>query len=470
MSLGDVFMIDLATPIDTLPLFNCTQNLKLNRKETFSYIFHDNLDYITHLFNLGRMRPVTYDNIQKTILCGSIYLGWDFYECPVCHEETIIPHSCHSRFCTKCGVKETKQRAAYVSSMALDAKHRHIVFTILWELRDYLIRHRELLDYLFIASRNTLACVFNDAKFRKKKAKEKNDLFPKKKKKIKYSYKNDRDKIIFGSVMTLHTFGRDLQWNPHIHCLVCEEAFDTKKNKMKNFSFISYEKLRKTWMYQLLDILTPLLGDDFKHLKKDLYRICENGFYVYAKKRDDQDDDVEECVKYITRYTSRPPMAESRIIDYDPMTKQIHWFYHRHQDDQRVDVHEHVYNFIQKVIRHCPNKNFKMTRYYGFYSNKFRPILDKIYELYGKKIKKRLKTVKERRKIYKRRLNEFKYRCHMIKSYLKDPLLCRCGELMIYSYSYNPLEGGMINDRQYREKCLWEIRRLSIKRRGPSRA
>lgn len=133
--------------------------------------------------------------------------------------------------------------------------------------------------------------------------------------------------------MTLHTFGRDLQWNPHIHCLVCEEGYDTKKNKMKNFSFMSYEKLRKTWMYQLLDILTPHLGDDFKHLKKDLYRICENGFYVYAKKRENQNDDVEECVRYITRYTSRPPMAESRIVEYNPHTKQIHWFYHRHQDD-----------------------------------------------------------------------------------------------------------------------------------------
>lgn len=62
--------------------------------------------------------------------------------------------------------------------------------------------------------------------------------------------KNDRNKIIFGSVLTLHTFDRDLKWNPHILCLVCEEAFDTQKNKMKNFSFISYEKLRKTWMYQ----------------------------------------------------------------------------------------------------------------------------------------------------------------------------------------------------------------------------
>ncbi|WP_396129927.1 hypothetical protein [Faecalibacillus intestinalis] len=29
-----------------------------------------------------------------------------------------------------------------------------------------------------------------------------------------------------------------MKWNPHIHCLVCEEALDTKKNKMKNFYFL----------------------------------------------------------------------------------------------------------------------------------------------------------------------------------------------------------------------------------------
>ena len=462
-------MLDLGTPVDTLPLFNCCQNIKLKQKETFAYIFNDNLDYLRHLYNVGRMRPVTYDNIQKTILCGSIYLGWDFYECPVCHQETIIPHACHSRFCTKCGVKETKQRSAYVSSMALDAPHRHIVFTIPWELRDYLIRHRELLDLLFIAARNTLACIFNDQKFRKNKRKKKKQFLPKKKIKIRYSYKNDRDKVIFGSVMTLHTFGRDLKWNPHIHCLVCEEGYDTKKNKMKNFSFISYNKLRKTWMYQVLDILTPQLGDDFHHLKKDLYRICENGFYVYAKKREKQDeDDVEECIKYITRYTSRPPMAESRIVEYNPQTKQIHWFYNRHEDDERVDVHEHVYSFIQKVIRHCPNENFKMTRYYGFYSNKYKPMLDNIYELYGKKKKRKLRTLKQRKEIYKNKINKLKYRYHMIKSYSKDPIRCKCGELMLYAYSYNPFEGGISNDRRYREKCLNEVRRLRSHNRGPS--
>lgn len=135
---GDVFMMDFSTPVDTLPLFNCTPNIKLKHKQYFPYIFNDNLDFITHLYNTRKMRPITFEHIQKTILCGSVYLGYDIYECPTCHEETVVPHSCHSRLCTKCGAKKTKLRVAHVSAMALEAPHRHIVFTIPWELRNYL--------------------------------------------------------------------------------------------------------------------------------------------------------------------------------------------------------------------------------------------------------------------------------------------------------------------------------------------
>ena len=45
---------------------------------------------------------------------------------------------------------------------------------------------------------------------------------------------------------------------------------------------------------------------------------------MYMQKRDDQDDNnVEKCVKYITHYTSKPPMTESKIVEYNPKTKQI---------------------------------------------------------------------------------------------------------------------------------------------------
>ena len=45
---------------------------------------------------------------------------------------------------------------------------------------------------------------------------------------------------------------------------------------------------------------------------------------MYMQKKDDQDDNnVEKCVKYITRYTSKPSMTESKIVEYNPKTKQI---------------------------------------------------------------------------------------------------------------------------------------------------
>ena len=151
-------------------------------------------------------------------------------------------------------------------------------------------------------------------------------------------------------------------------CLACEEAFDTKKNKMKNFSFISYEKLRKTWMYQALGLLSKQKLKHFHYLKQRFYDELVNSFYVYAKKKEKDNDDnkVDDCVNYITRYTSRPPIAE---------------------------------NFINNLILRCPDENFKMIRYYGFYSNRNKKLLEKVYELYDIKKKKHIRNLKERKKI-----------------------------------------------------------------------
>ena len=81
-------------------------------------------------------------------------------------------------------------------------------------------------------------------------------------------------------------------------------------------------------------------------------------------------------------------MAESRIVEYNDTTKMIHWFYNRHEDDKRIDVTERVERFIQKVIRHCPDENFKMTRYYGFYSNRSTRHYNRMAELLAHKQEK----------------------------------------------------------------------------------
>lgn len=127
--------------------------------------------------------------------------------------------------------------------MAFETKHRHIVFTIPKELNGFFLKDCTLLDGLFVAAHNTIACVFNDRKFRKNKSKNKNEFDKIKRLKSKYLYKDTKDNITFGAVASLHTFGRSLQWNPHIHVLVCEDGYDKKNNKLKNFSYMLYNKL-----------------------------------------------------------------------------------------------------------------------------------------------------------------------------------------------------------------------------------
>jgi hypothetical protein len=167
---------------------------------------------------------------------------------------------------------------------------------------------------------------------------------------IFFDYKDAEDIIMPGFISTLHTFGRSLQWNPHIHALVCEKVYDKKKDKMKSLYF-HYKKIRKTWMFQVLDLLskTEELKNDkkFKRLKNDLYNQYRDGFYIYCPDtnsdlNDDDDmtdddfqkisDNIKGVVGYITRYTSRPVIADSRIDSYDEDSGEVTWHYTAHED------------------------------------------------------------------------------------------------------------------------------------------
>ena len=65
----------------------------------------------------------------------------------------------------------------------------------------------------------------------------------------------------------------------------------------------------------------------FKDTKNKMYLKYKNGFYVNTKLEDDgyKFNSIEELIRYVTRYCSRPVIAESRILKYDG--KDVTWFY-----------------------------------------------------------------------------------------------------------------------------------------------
>ncbi len=149
-----------------------------------------------------------------------------------------------------------------VSEMAVDAPHRHIVFTIPEELRDYFRINRKAMDLLFIAARNTICCVCNEKLYRKAKKKHIKDTY--------YLYRSFRHQLEFGMIACLHTFGRDLKWNPHIHALVPEIVYDPGANTVKTFTHFDFKKLRLTFQYELLRLITECFGDSFKKVKNKI--------------------------------------------------------------------------------------------------------------------------------------------------------------------------------------------------------
>lgn len=369
------------------------------KKVTIQKIFNDNWDDFSRDPEVVRrgLRPIVIKEVEKMMICGTIESGFEIYECPNCHKSHIICYTCKSRFCNSCGIKYAKMRANNISKNTLSVKHRHIVFTIDERLRDYFLRDRNLLNVLFDSAKETLFYAFN-----KMNGKE-------------HTFKP-------GFILTLHTFGRSLNFNPHIHCLVTEGGMD-EENHYKTIKYINYETLRKSFMKQLLDNIKTYYADNPKYLYKikklvnQIYQEKKNGFYVHAPKMKTKYG-KEGVISYIIRYTGRPVMASSRIVSYQKKNKMIHYYYEDHKTKKRVDVKEHVFNFMKKLILHIPEAQFKMIRYYGLYATS--------NHLHKDEVKKKLSSNGNYQPHKKN------YRQELIDTFDTDPLLCECGHYMEY--------------------------------------
>ncbi len=135
-----------------------------------------------------------------------------------------------------------------------------------------------------------------------------------------------------GFISTLHTFGRDLKWNPHIHVLITEGA-SGNFTPWKKFEVFPYIMLRNRFQTALLSMLEKHFGKEtFKTLNNHIYNTSKNGFYVHAPKVKHRD--IKSTVKYVIRYSGKLAMAQSRILDYDG--EYVTFWYDRHEDNQHI--------------------------------------------------------------------------------------------------------------------------------------
>ena len=359
-------------------------------------IFEDHWDsfYSKYRIIIDSKRPNASKEINKIINCSNHKLGASVFVCPNDNEVYFCHHTCKGKLCSSCGIKSQKIKTQNILEKCINTKHRHITFTVPNDLVFYFFDDLTSNHLLFDSVCETIYSVVNG----------------KVKKKYKY-------KFIPGFFAFLHTFGRPLNFNPHIHVIIAEGLID-KNHNFKKYNYFNYDALSKRFMKILLDKMELYFGkDNFKDIKNKMYLKYKYGFYVNNKLEDDgyKFNSIEDLIKYVTRYCSRPVIAESRIINYDG--NNVTWFYSDHTHEQYHEITESAFSFISKLLRHLLPSNFKSIRYYGFY-NKSTSLCDKLILLVNKEKRKFMHSL-------------LKWHNSILTSFNRFPTRCpRCGTLM----------------------------------------
>jgi Putative transposase/Transposase zinc-binding domain len=309
---------------------------------TVKDIFLDNGNWERYRFyHRHELREVEIAEVEKMLLCKEEENGYFTCFCPSCDEYHIQFLGCNSRICSRCGKRYTDNWAKGLSKRLFDVPHRHFVMSVASQLWPILLKNRSFWKVVMDAAIRTINNVLS-----------------------RYTHQD----LIAGAIVVLHPFGKDLKFQPHIHVLLTEGGFD-KKGQFVHEYFFPAKAMRKVWQYEVLTALKSELEDTYENrmLIDYLFKRYNNGFYVWLPK-ESRIKSNREVGKYVGRYVRHPAIANYRLASYDG--KKVKFWYDD-RDGKRHWITMEVDEFIGALLRHIPDKQFKMIRYYGAYCRKW---------------------------------------------------------------------------------------------------
>jgi hypothetical protein len=381
-------------------------------KYSIKQIFQDNNNWNNfRVQNETHIRPAVHYNVNRVFQCKTDNLGFHQYKCPKCGKTKKVPHTCKSRFCSSCGKIAVDNWVQTSISKFPDIQYRHIVFTLPEQLRTLcLLNRKTLLNALFALAAHSII-----------------------------SWTKTNKNCIPCIIAVLHTFGKTLEFNPHIHIIVSCGGLSLNRSKWIPISIFPEKVLKARWKYNVINFLRSAFKKNKLVLSKPLYLFKSypafNSFlnmlyqrytwYVHIGRKLTS---LFCTVQYVGRYTKRPVIAETRISKYDGNNVSF-WFDDRNIHD-KVFISLSVNDFISRIIRHIPDKYFKQVRYFGVFANRVRKNLCKIiFRLLNKENSSPCIIASWRNRLFKQNG--------------VDPLVCtNCNSMMLLNFVVFPLTRG----------------------------
>ncbi len=295
--------------------------------------------------------------LQRIKTCRTSALGYHVYQCSddECGHIKYQYHSCRDRHCPNCGAVKKQEWIEARRQELLPVKYYHVVFTLPHELNAVILGHRKILfKLLFDASAQTLLTFAKDEK---------------------YLGAN------LGIISVLHTWGQQLSFHPHIHCIVSGGGITTDnqwKGAKKNTYLFLFPVKAMSIVYRakFLQALQEMIAKgevvlpentDSKQLFNLLY---QKDWVVYAKA---PFGGPHAVIEYLGRYTHKVAISNHRISSINNEQGTVTFNYKDYTDESKQkQMTLACSEFIRRFEQHILPERFCKIRTYGYLANRNR--------------------------------------------------------------------------------------------------
>ena len=311
----------------------------------------------SHL-SLGQLKVMT--AIEQ---CRTAALGGHVLRCTDCQSDQVSYNSCRNRHCPKCQAAAAKRWLEARQADLLPVDYYHVVFTLPAPISDIAYYNKAVVyGLLFEIAAETLTTIASDPKHLGAEV---------------------------GATLVLHTWGSALTHHPHVHGIVPGGGLSPDGKRWvscKPGFFLSVRVLSRLFRRRFLEALEDahragklqFFGDsaglaDPKSFARWLAPLRKIEWVVYAKR---PFAGPEAVLAYLSRYTHRVAIANSRLVAMDERGVTFKWKDYRDKSNPDKPRHKPMTlspdEFMRRFLLHVLPGGFHRIRHFGLIANNGR--------------------------------------------------------------------------------------------------
>jgi Putative transposase/Transposase zinc-binding domain len=289
--------------------------------------------------------------------CRTAALGGHVARCEKCQHTLIAYNSCRNRHCPKCQGAAAKAWLADRQAELLPVAYYHVVFTLPAPIADIAYQNKaQIYAILFKAAAETLLTIAADPKHLGAR---------------------------IGLTAVLHSWGSALTHHPHVHCIVPGGGLSPDGERWVSCRpgfFLPVRVLSRLFRRLFLEKLAAAHEAGRLHFFGGHAPLAERHAFaaylaplrkiewvVYAKR---PFAGPQAVLAYLSRYTHRVAIANSRLIAFDDNGVTFRWKDYRAKGRERQKVMTLASDeFIRRFLIHVLPGGFHRIRHYGLFAN-----------------------------------------------------------------------------------------------------